>query len=346
MSSVFISYRRSDSEPWATLLYEKLSHAFGGKHIFFDIEHLSIGEWKGQIEGNLNSSSIMIVVIGKDWVSKRLHDKNDIHRYEIKTALDRNIVIIPIITPGAEIPEKETLPKDISSLFDYEVIKLSQKNEQREIQVKKVQQAINEITKLRIINKYPQYFYKLGYGTSVLFLLFIISMIPEWKKNYDISKFRERWEKNYQKSYEELDTKIFKSTHKILPDVFSKNKKIDKGILIFSVIDNKINGDKNAQTLIPQYVDFFESWLSFCDENSCSNEFFNRKALEFWANYKCWINKLRLNGYPVNYGYNIENHYERNELVLKSRSIANKERKKKVNNSFDLCQGSSLNINF
>ena len=345
MSSIFLSYRRADSEPWAILLYNDLALKFGKKNLFFDIEHITVGEWKSQIKDNLNSSSVMLVLIGKQWLTLRLQNNDDVHRYEIKTAIDNDVTLIPVVIPGGEIPKLSDIPKEISRLFDYEAIELSTKEDERKLQLKELYKHISKITKIPQKKQYTGVAKLFSYVALAFSIIYIASMLPSWIHDYKISSYRDRWEDNYQESYEQLDTDIFESNANLFMKTIENNPESDPEKIIFDIINQKISTNKNAIIQIPKYAEFFMEWLEFCNNSSCKgssvDNFFNDKIIEFWSNYKCWIGGLRWKGYSGDYSKVIETYYETDEGVLERRKKANDEREVKISNGLELCPSSN-----
>ncbi|HEY7334109.1 MAG TPA: toll/interleukin-1 receptor domain-containing protein [Bryobacteraceae bacterium] len=128
MASIFISYRREDSAPYARLLAEGLKAHFGGKHrVFMDLDTLLPGDkFAEAIERTVASCDVLIAVIGKQWLA-RLAERGqggqgstggprDWVRLEIETALKRDVRVIPALVGGARMPEAKELPEALAAL--------------------------------------------------------------------------------------------------------------------------------------------------------------------------------------------------------------------------------------
>ncbi|WP_372367338.1 TIR domain-containing protein [Candidatus Uabimicrobium sp. HlEnr_7] len=120
---IFISYRRVDTEYIAGRIYDKLIELFGTDLVFFDVEKIQPGRnFIKCLKEVLNECETFVPLIGTDWLCQnkngdvRLHDENDNVRMEIRTALERNIRIIPILLKGAQMPSAEKLPSDIKEI--------------------------------------------------------------------------------------------------------------------------------------------------------------------------------------------------------------------------------------
>jgi hypothetical protein len=132
VSGVFVSYRKDDAGAWASLLSDGLAAAYGSDHIFLDRDTLGPGRWSAQIEAALADCSVVLVVIGGDWLTvadstgePRLSKPDDVHRREIETALAGSATIIPVLVDGASMPRKPDLPASISRLADFQARTLS-----------------------------------------------------------------------------------------------------------------------------------------------------------------------------------------------------------------------------
>ena len=69
MSSIFISYRRDDSAPYAGRLYDRLSAHFGAGEVFMDIDQIEPGEdFVEVIERKVGACATAVVLIGPRWL--------------------------------------------------------------------------------------------------------------------------------------------------------------------------------------------------------------------------------------------------------------------------------------
>ncbi|CAN2048731.1 formylglycine-generating enzyme [Candidatus Magnetomoraceae bacterium gMMP-13] len=122
-NNVFINYRSDDTAGYAIALYKSLSEYFHDNQIFIDVNKIEPGEDFTQvIENALNSCKVLIVLIGRNWLSasdergRRLDNPNDFVRLEISTALKRNIRVIPVLLDGVSMPRFDDLPDELASL--------------------------------------------------------------------------------------------------------------------------------------------------------------------------------------------------------------------------------------
>ncbi|WP_020474841.1 toll/interleukin-1 receptor domain-containing protein [Zavarzinella formosa] len=122
---VFISYRRSDSEPAANRLNSDLRNRLGGEVVFFDVDTIPAGEpFPEVIAAGIQSAQVVLVLIGKTWHETRdaagnlrLHLEEDFVRREIELARAGDKVIIPVLIDGAELRlDDERLPESLRFL--------------------------------------------------------------------------------------------------------------------------------------------------------------------------------------------------------------------------------------
>jgi hypothetical protein len=134
MSGIFINYRRDDAKGEAGRLFDWLSRYFGKDQVFMDVSgSIEPGlEFDRVIETAVSSCDVLIVVIGKEWLSatdekgrRRLADPKDFVRLEIAAALRRDIRVIPVLVQEAEMPDEEALPDDLKKLCRRQASELS-----------------------------------------------------------------------------------------------------------------------------------------------------------------------------------------------------------------------------
>jgi hypothetical protein len=124
VGSVFISYRREDSEGQARALFQDLVSRLGKDAVFMDVDSIALGrDFREVLQERLASCDLMLVLIGRDWLSgkddsgrRRLDNPADFVRLEIAAALKRKIPITPLLLRGAQMPNAEQLPENIGEL--------------------------------------------------------------------------------------------------------------------------------------------------------------------------------------------------------------------------------------
>jgi hypothetical protein len=114
---IFISYRRQESDVLAGRLRARLAEFFDEKHIFLDVYSIPAGaDYEAAIWTALDACDVCLVIIGPQWLEarnatgRRLDDPKDLTRREIARALERQVLIVPLLhktlMPAAtELPE-------------------------------------------------------------------------------------------------------------------------------------------------------------------------------------------------------------------------------------------------
>jgi hypothetical protein len=154
MSGIFISYRREDSAPYAGRLYDRLCARFGAEHVFMDVDDVSPGaDFAAQIRAKIQSCDAVIAVIGKNWLTVRnqegalrLADPNDFVGLELASALQRGILIIPVLVAGAMMPRAQDLRGDLRALTGKNAVALQDHDFQRDFDI--VVQALEKLPAL------------------------------------------------------------------------------------------------------------------------------------------------------------------------------------------------------
>lgn len=130
---VFISYRRSDTGPYARLLKEHLREGFPDTPVFMDLDSIEAGlDFVEVIRDAVNSCLVMVALIGSRWVTvadeegrRRIEHPGDYVRFEIRTALERGIRVIPVLADGAKPLQDHQLPPDLRKLARLSALELS-----------------------------------------------------------------------------------------------------------------------------------------------------------------------------------------------------------------------------
>jgi TIR domain len=158
MSGIFISYRREDSAAHAGRLYDRLSAQFGADQVFMDVDDIPPGaDFARQIDAKVGSCDAMVVVIGKNWLATRnaagqlrLSDPDDFVGLEVSLALQRNVLVIPVLVGGAQVPGAEELRADLRDLARRNALTLNDQEFQRDTDA-----LINALEKLPGLRKRP-----------------------------------------------------------------------------------------------------------------------------------------------------------------------------------------------
>jgi pterin-4a-carbinolamine dehydratase len=121
----FLSYRRADTASVAQGLYLQLKSRFGSGQLFMDVNSAEAGsEWPGRVRTALDSASVMLALIGTQWLHaadeygrRRLDSELDWVRRELAVALDVGTPVMPVlIGAAAKLPPAEALPADLQRL--------------------------------------------------------------------------------------------------------------------------------------------------------------------------------------------------------------------------------------
>jgi len=132
-SRIFLSYRRLDSEPEAGRLLTTLQRELPDAEIFMDTTSIAPGsEWPVEIREALGSATLIIVIIGPDWLragsdawGRRPIDRDDDWvRLEIQSALADGKRILPVLIREASMPPSDVLPNAIQALTSRQALEI------------------------------------------------------------------------------------------------------------------------------------------------------------------------------------------------------------------------------
>jgi hypothetical protein len=122
--SIFLCYRREDTQDAAGRLHDRLVAAYGQERVFMDIDSVPLGiDFVEHVTQQIGKCSAVIVMIGKHWHTikdkkrrRRLDNDDDLVRAEIRAALQQKIPVIPVTVQSAAMPQADDLPEDIRLL--------------------------------------------------------------------------------------------------------------------------------------------------------------------------------------------------------------------------------------
>jgi len=131
--TLFLCYRREDTEDAAGRLHDRLTATFGQDRVFMDIDSVPLGiDFVDHVTEQIAKCSAVIVMIGKQWLTikdkkrrRRLDFEDDLVRAEIRAALQQKIPVIPVTVQNAALPHADDLPDDIRPLVRRNGIELS-----------------------------------------------------------------------------------------------------------------------------------------------------------------------------------------------------------------------------
>jgi len=139
--AVFVNYRGPDSA-WAVLLDRELTELFGPEKVFRAGRSIRPGDdFVDRILTAVRTSSVLLAVIGPDWVTatghdghRRLSDPQDWVRREIAAAFDAGIPVVPVRIGQATLPGAAELPADIARLARCQYLPLSEQSASGDIE--------------------------------------------------------------------------------------------------------------------------------------------------------------------------------------------------------------------
>lgn len=135
---IFISYRRDDQPANATLVRDRLATVYGDDQVFMDVAHLLSGEnFPQRLEQELAGCDVLLAVIGPRWLelldARTANGDRDYVKEEIATALERRIIVVPLLVAGASLPSAAQLPSELHALVARQTHKLVHESTKRDI---------------------------------------------------------------------------------------------------------------------------------------------------------------------------------------------------------------------
>jgi hypothetical protein len=133
LRSIFISYRRDDSEGEAGRLSDDLAQTFQEGSVFMDVNAIRPGlDFRKTIDDSIHECSVLLAIVGREWLEskdtlgrRRLDDETDFVRLEIASALRRDIPVVPVLVRGARMPRADQLPADLQELAYRNAVELT-----------------------------------------------------------------------------------------------------------------------------------------------------------------------------------------------------------------------------
>ncbi|MFH8527448.1 toll/interleukin-1 receptor domain-containing protein [Streptomyces tendae] len=126
MPDVFVNYRTGDEESAATMIARELARRFGREQIFFASDSIEPGHrFPVELMRAVEECRALLAVIGPRWAEVRgadgrpaIEGEQDWTRREIRAALDRGILVFPILVGKATRIDPAVLPGDLRELAD------------------------------------------------------------------------------------------------------------------------------------------------------------------------------------------------------------------------------------
>jgi hypothetical protein len=143
LRSIFINYRRNDSEGEAGRLFDDLVSHFSDESVFMDVAAIEPGrDFRKAIDQSIANCDALLALIGLEWLEaknatgeRRLDDPNDFVRIELASALRRDIPVIPVLVRGAKMPHVDQLPEDLKELAYRNAVELTHPRWKSDVQV-------------------------------------------------------------------------------------------------------------------------------------------------------------------------------------------------------------------
>jgi TIR domain len=149
---IFISYRREDTAAQAGRLYDHLRERFGEDLVFMDVEAIAIGtDFTKSLIDAVSGCHVLIVLIGRHWLTvtdseggRRIDNSDDWVRVEVEAALQRDILVVPVLVDGAALPLANDLPPSLQSLIRRQALELTHASFRPQVRV--LMEAIEQVT--------------------------------------------------------------------------------------------------------------------------------------------------------------------------------------------------------
>jgi hypothetical protein len=121
---IFVSYRRGETSAHAGRIADRLVARFGDENVFMDVDTIAPGaDFVEQIQDAVGSCDALVAVIGRDWLSardsagrRRVDDPADFVRLEVGAALERKVLVVPVLVEGVAMPLADELPGPLAPL--------------------------------------------------------------------------------------------------------------------------------------------------------------------------------------------------------------------------------------
>ncbi|UPT44390.1 toll/interleukin-1 receptor domain-containing protein [Streptomyces anulatus] len=141
MPDVFVNYRTGDEESAATMIARELARRFGDERIFFASNSIEPGSrFPVELVRAVEECEALLAVIGPRWAEVRgpdgrpaLQAEQDWTRREIQTALDRGVLVIPVLVGKATRIDRAVLPDDLLELADCQYRRFDHRNAESDL---------------------------------------------------------------------------------------------------------------------------------------------------------------------------------------------------------------------
>ncbi|MFF0969974.1 toll/interleukin-1 receptor domain-containing protein [Streptomyces sp. NPDC003703] len=141
MPDVFVNYRTGDEESAATMIARELVRRFGRERVFFASNSIEPGHrFPAELVRAVEECEALLAVIGPRWAEVHRADgrpaleaDQDWTRREIQTALDRGILVIPVLVGKATRIDRAVLPGKLVELADRQYKRFDHRNAESDL---------------------------------------------------------------------------------------------------------------------------------------------------------------------------------------------------------------------
>jgi tetratricopeptide (TPR) repeat protein len=150
----FINYRREDSIATAGRLRDHLARTFGSDNLFMDVDNIPLGvDFVKYLISQVEACDVFLALIGPNWLNakdknggRRIENADDFVAIEIAAALERNILVIPVLIDGTRMPTEGELPEALRPLARRQAFELRHAQFGRDAQalIEKLNEGFNE----------------------------------------------------------------------------------------------------------------------------------------------------------------------------------------------------------
>jgi len=177
---VFISYRRDDTGSSAGRVYDRLRRILPETNVYLDLSTIKAGEdFERSVISSIERSDVVLAFIGKKWLAPRhegerarIWDPNDYVRAELRAALKRPILVLPVLVDGAQMIQPCLLPPDIRPITTRNAVplRLESFDDDTENIIKII---LGVSTKERLWDERASFFSKLAFSIAGLFVALV-----------------------------------------------------------------------------------------------------------------------------------------------------------------------------
>ena len=119
---VFVSYRRADNPCFAERIRDWFTLTYKRENVFMDFDAIPpFVDFEEFIIQQIRKVDVVLAIIGKRWLdilqNRLLDDDTDYVRLELRSALQMNKLVAPILVDGASAPDPDVLPADIRAIM-------------------------------------------------------------------------------------------------------------------------------------------------------------------------------------------------------------------------------------